>query len=345
MRVIATTVVRESIRGKQKSGYIYDVDWNSGRIANKLPVPEPLFPESDDNPRGGVRGGRGIAATKSGIVVANYDTLYRYSDSWDVLDSFSHPLFVGLHEIDWDGEHLWATATAIDAVLKVSLEGEVAVAWDPHTEGDARRLGLRKRSHALDGSLDYRRREAPLVDLCHVNGVTRRGDETIINCGLVRRPKPRFARFRDRAVAKTRRTLRLEASQAKPRRVGRSLVVRLNGKAEPEILVSLNGHDFPTHNGQLLDDRRVVVNDSTHNTVRVFTICDGVEERAVRIPGSWLRGLEPVAPNKLLVGSAPATVALLDLDSGVIAERIQLSEDPNEAVHGLAVCPAAEKRL
>ena len=29
MRVIATTVVRESIRGKQKTGYIYDIDWDA----------------------------------------------------------------------------------------------------------------------------------------------------------------------------------------------------------------------------------------------------------------------------------------------------------------------------
>ena len=102
--------------------------------------------------------------------------------------TFSHPLFVGLHEIDWDGKQLWATATAIDAVLKVSLDGDVSVAWDPHAGDDAGRLGLRKRSHALDGSLDYRRRQAPLVDLCHVNGVTRRGGETIVNCGLVGDP-------------------------------------------------------------------------------------------------------------------------------------------------------------
>ena len=122
-------------------------------------------------------------------------------------------------------------------------------------------------------------------------------------------------------------------------------MIRLNGKVEPEILVSMKGHDFPTHNGQLLDDRRVVVNDSTHNTVRVFRIDDRVEERTIRVPGSWLRGLEPLAGNKLLVGSAPATVILVDLDSGDLDDRIQLSDDPNEAVHGLAVCPPAEERM
>src|SRR5439155_20728732 len=123
MRLLATTVVRESTRGKQRTGFIYDVDWEARAVTRRLPVPEPNFPESDDNPRGGVRGGRGVAVTREGIVVANYDTLYRYDDDWNVLDSLSHPLFVGMHEIDWDGRHVWIAATGLDAVLKATLDG------------------------------------------------------------------------------------------------------------------------------------------------------------------------------------------------------------------------------
>jgi hypothetical protein len=345
MRVVATTVVRESIRGKQKTGYIYDIDWEAGSVTRKLPMPEPLYPESDDNPRGGVRGGRGVAATRHGVVVANYDTLHRYDDDWNVLDVLSHPLFVGLHEIDWDGSHLWATATAIDAVLKVSVDGQVDVAWDPHLQPTARHFGLRSRPHPIDGSLDYRRREAPLVDLCHVNGVTRRGDTTIVNCGLVRKPKPHLARLADRVEDRTRRALGMPGGVPKRRRTGRSVVVQLNGSAEPEVLISLEGHDFPTHNGQLIDDRRIGLNDSTHNTLRVFGVADGREQAAIEVPGAWLRGLEPIDSDRLLVGTAPATVALVDLEAKVVEKCMKLSDDPNEAVHGLAVCPPRDERL
>src|SRR3954471_8976688 len=105
MRLLATTVVRESIRGRQRTGFIYDVDWESRTVTHRLPIPEPNFPQSDDNPRGGVRGGRGIAVTRHGIVAANYDTLTLYDDDWKVVDSLTDPLFVGIHEIDWDGTH------------------------------------------------------------------------------------------------------------------------------------------------------------------------------------------------------------------------------------------------
>ena len=78
MRVVATTVVRESIRGKQRTGNIYDVDWETGVATAAFAVPEPVKPESDLNPRGGSRGGRGAAAIGDTFVVANYDTLLVY---------------------------------------------------------------------------------------------------------------------------------------------------------------------------------------------------------------------------------------------------------------------------
>lgn len=345
MRVIATTVVRESIRGKQKTGWIYDVDWEAGAVRRRLPVPEPRFPESDDNPRGGVRGGRGVAVTSAGIIVANYDTLWCFDDDWNVVGDLSHPLFVGLHEIEYEAGRLWLAATAIDAVLAVSLDdGKVEVAWDPHAPGTAARLGLGTRPHPIDGSVDYRRREAPLIDHCHINGVTRRGGATIINCGLVRRPRPSAARLAARVAAKARRALHVpERPRSERRHEGRSLVLRLNGAVE-EVLLELDGHDFPTHNGQLLDDRRLALNDSTHNLLRIFRTSDAVEEQTLAIPGTWLRGLEPLLPTRLLVGTAPAALHLVDVERGQIERRLQLSHDRNEAVHGLAVCPPPEER-
>ena len=332
MRLLATTVVRESTRGKQRTGYIYDVDWDSRKVVRRLPVPEPSFPESDDNPRGGVRGGRGVAVTPQGIVVANYDTLYVYDHDWNVLDSLTHPLFVGIHEIDWDGSHVWAAATAIDAVLKIGLDWSVQAAWDPHVRPGFERFGLRPRPHPLDGTVDYRTRQAPVLNECHVNGVARRNGATVINCGLVRKRKPLPQRL-------ARRVTQRLGLKRKPdgHRSARSLVVRLEPDRPAEVLVELDEHDFPTHNGQLLDDDRVILNDSTHNTLRVFALGDGTshEALAVPIPGTWLRGLEPIGSMRAVVGSAPASLVLVDLEAKKIEASIKLSENPNEAVHGL----------
>ncbi len=345
LRLIATTVVRESIRGKQRTGFVYDVDWDDQRVARRFPVPEPRFPESDDNPRGGVRGGRGVAPTRHGIVVANYDTLSLYDDGWNVLQAFSHPLFVGIHEIDWDGTHVWATATGIDAILKVALDGEAAVAWDPHEERFAKRFRLRKRPHPIDGSVDYRVREAPLLDQCHMNAVTRLGGSLVVNCGLIRRAKPTPLRIATRLQMRARR--RLGAGTRKEtglRNSGPSAVVRVDGNGAAELLAQSGPHDFPTHNGQLLDGSRVIVNDSTANAIRLFDLDDGREVGRVGVPGTWLRGLERLDDSRVFVGTAPAAVVLVDLGKGTIEQSLQLSRNPNEAIHGLALCPPLGER-
>lgn len=342
MRVIATTVVRESLRGKQKTGFIYDVDWDDRKVLRRFSVPDPRFRKTDDNPRGGMRGGRGVAVTRHGIVVANYDTLYRYDDDWQVVDAFSHPLFVGIHEIDWDGEHLWIAATGIDAVLKASLDGRAHVAWDPHAPGVAARFALRRRPHAIDGSLDYRTRQAPLIDECHLNGVTRRDTTLVVNCGLVRGSKPLAFRF----AYRVQRKLRIpDRTKPGPRHSAPSMVLAIDDDGAIRTLLELGNHDFPTHNGQLLDSSRLAINDSTARALRVFALEGPRELTSVQVPGTWLRGLEPIDSSHVFVGIAPAAVVLVDVDHGVIEGKMQLSTNPNEAVHGLTLCPPHPERI
>jgi hypothetical protein len=343
VRVVATTVVRESVFGKQRTGYIYDVDWAAQRVERRLPVPDPSFPQADDNPRGGVRGGRGVAVTRGGIIVANCDTLYRYDDSWNVVDSLSNPLFVGMHEIDWDGQHLWIAATGLDAVLKTTLEGHVEVAWDPHADETLDRFALMPRPHPIDGSVDYRKREAPLLDQCHLNGVVRRDGDLIVNCGLVRQRRPLVAR----TVRRVRAKLGVEDRGAWAKRLGRSLILRVNATSNAKLLLEMELHAFPTHNGQLIDESLLIVNDSRDNTLRVYDLVDGSprERPQLTIPGTWLRGLEPTGDGRVLVGSAPASLMLVDVRKGVVEGSIELSSDANEAVHGLAVVPPLDERI
>jgi hypothetical protein len=120
--------------------------------------------------------------------------------------------------------------------------------------------------------------------------------------------------------------------------------VRVDGRGSTDVLVRLADVDFPNHNGQLLDTRRVVVSDSTRNTLRLFDARDGRVLQAIEVPGTWLRGLEPLDDQRLFVGIAPAAIVLIDLERGSIADRVQLSGDPNEAIHGLTIVPSAADR-
>jgi hypothetical protein len=331
VRIVASTVVREAVKGKQSSGYVYDVDWGARQVVRRLAVPEPSFPQSDDNPRGGVRGGRGVAATPRGIAVANYDTICFFDDDWSLVETISHPLFIGMHELDWDGSHLWVSSTRIDALIKVSLEGHAELGWDPHSSPFRERFGLRARPDAVDGSVDYRV-GGTRIDECHLNGVAFRDGALIVNCGLLVNGGS--------GTWSPRRALRkLRGGGKSAQKPHRAAVVRLNGNGSEEILLDLANGRFPTHNGQLIDETRIAVNDSAHNVLRLFALEDGRELKAIEVPGTWLRGLEPLDARTVLVGTAPAAISLVNLEDGTIEASVPLSEDPREAVHGLAVCP------
>jgi len=281
--------------------------------------------------------------TRDGILVANYDTVYTYDDEWNVQDTYSHPLFVGTHEVDWDGRHLYMAATGIDAILRYDPKTrEVTAVWDPHVGELADEFGLKRRAAPIDGSVDYRVKQAPGIDQCHINGVTRRDDVIVINCGLVRRTPP----LTTRAANRVKRTLGLERRWSNSKRLhGESAVVQVNGSAASEVLLNLRNHDMPTHNGQLLADGRIILNDSTNNTFRVFSPDGARELHQKEVPGTWLRGLEPVDERHVLLGTAPGTIVLLDFESGEIVSSVQLSENPHEAVHGLCICPDPPDRL
>ena len=48
---------------------------------------------------------------------------------------------------------------------------------------------------------------------------------------------------------------------------------------------------------------------------------------------------------RAVLGTAPASILLLDVESGETFGRVQLSDNPHEAVHGLTVCPDPADRL
>jgi len=315
----------------EPTGFIYDVDWPSGAVRRKLPVPDPR--EWGDNTRGGNRGGRGVAATPHGLIVANFDTLLYYDDDWNLIKTLTHPLFANLHEIDWDGDYLWATVSKIDLVLRIGLDGEgtVRVAWDPHVHGLAQNLGRIPFRQSLGGSVDYRLRTTPSTDYLHVNSVRRRPGGMIINCG-----------FRPSASGVPDASGYIDLPKRDPSEgylPGSSLVVSVDDDGATRILVLREGHIMPTHNGSLIDEARVAINDSSCNTLRICSATSGQELQALPVPGTWLRGLVALDAATLLVGTSPATIVQVDLENNLVARRVQLSEDPMEAIHGLIVCP------
>lgn len=152
MRLVVTTIVRDA--SVQDHGYVYLVDWESKKVVSRFQPPV-VLPDRMI-PRGGSRGFKGVTFLGDTCYIAYFNCILAYDRQWNLIDTISHPLFASLHEIDSDGEHLWVTSTGIDAVLKMTPDGEIV---EEHFLGElpeeARlQLGITPRYVDRDG--DYR---------------------------------------------------------------------------------------------------------------------------------------------------------------------------------------------
>lgn len=75
------------------------VDLDSERISSKAVVPESVNRDRDPNPRGGVRGARGLATTDGRLLMANAERVFVLDASWTPTDTFEHPHLAGVHDL------------------------------------------------------------------------------------------------------------------------------------------------------------------------------------------------------------------------------------------------------
>lgn len=339
-RLLATTVIRHSKVGENATGHILEVDWEGGRVLHSLPTPDPKWPSSNDNPRGGLRGGRGVEVYDGRYFVANYDTVYVYDDRWRPEGEISHPLSTDIHEIDVGPSGIWLSCSRYDLALKLGFDGRRLAHW--HVSDSprlVRRLGLP--GTPLDLDHDYRQHLPEGLDGTHLNSVRRNGDGgLVVSLGRVISERP-HARALRRVLA------RPEPHGLSPwkRRLWsrlhgvRALVLRVDPRHPDEVRV-LASHETlrPSHNGRLLDEERSVMILESGELVVTEVSRRRVLSR-VPLPGTWFRGLVELPGDRLLVGTAPCGLVEVDLAHGRVTRQVRLSDDPNESIHGLARIP------
>lgn len=343
MKLVATTVIRHSTVGQEATGQILVIDWKDGAIEHAMPVPLPKHPSSNANPRGGLRGGRGVKFRQGLCYLANYDTVYVYTPDWKQVGEISHPLATDIHEIDLDDEGIWLSCSRYDLIIKLSYDGRLLAHWHISDAPDLMRM-LRIDVAPLDLEHDYRQHLPSGLDRTHLNCVQCQADGSlIVHLGkvhpedLLRRglrrlfPAPGFEAHR---MGSLRRRLYEWAHGSA------SYVVRLRGPdlKSTEILARYPALR-PNHNGQLLDSRRVAVA-SERKALVVSESGTGRTLHEIPLPAKWVRGLTQIGPDRILIGIAPCAVLEVDLARTAVSRQVPLSDHPHEALHGLAIVPA-----
>lgn len=316
MRVICTTVIRGADQF-DLSGRIIEMELPTGAIVMSMNLPNK---GNIIGPRGGSRGGRGVQVFNNKIYVAIYDRILVYDLKWNLLSEIQHPHVVGHHEIQVDAQGIWCCSTMIDAVIKLDFSGKVLFEWWA-SEDDDFVTWVKGNKLLWDRSTDYST-YAPHPDIegypnhqFHINSVycvdgkVYAYDLTTAALFVV---WPRFEPI-------VRNPKWGHAHNVCPR--GNEILVNASELKAFEIWRMPQGRQRWWQKKPYRVQRVVVV--------------PGVGKSTQFSKSGWVRGRIDLGPHEFIVGCNPAS--LHHIKDGKIVQRWQISDEVNEAVHGLTV--------
>src|SRR5258705_12275770 len=129
LRLLVTSIVRNAEQ-QQASGFVRVIDFTSKRTLMKSAMPESIHRAKDPNPRGGLRGARGVTIYKDRLVIANGERLLVSNPQWELVGEMTHPWMGGIHDIWAEEDGVWIACTNADLLVKVDWTGNVLTDWE-----------------------------------------------------------------------------------------------------------------------------------------------------------------------------------------------------------------------
>ena len=359
------TTIRRHTPPSAPSGFLYVVEPHKKRALQQVQIIEPAYRELDANPRGGMRGCRGIAALDDQIAIANASVIYRFDPHWKLLGLVSHPSAAAIHDILFQDGTLWATAARNDLLFQFSSGGDLAqhsylrdpspairtLDWQPRRLLDPERV----RRGAIEFR-DPRTHNEETYDHAHLNSVAPLPDGGVLaSLGLVLGSgfssllhlKARLVRLGVwslllRVNRGARRALRLAPNMhsdlvVQPARA-RSAVVRIQPDGEHRLVLKLDDITVPSHSLLTLADGSGVYLNTTAGEVVHFDPGRGEVYSITKVTEGFLRGVTPLDERRLLLGSKRELLAF-DLRVRRLVDSFEITQDPNESVYGVKRLP------
>lgn len=355
-RFLATSVVRRAGHASA-SGFARVFSREAGQVLACAATPESLHRAADPNPRGGLRGARGVSGWGDRLVVANTERLFVLDPEWCIVREITHPWMGGVHGVLAEAEGIWVTCTTADLLVQVDWEGRVIGDWEWRQDPALVQAFGFSRLPPVERDADHR---APGVartrvsNVVHLNSVRRADDgRLLVSFGRVLAP----ATYRRQALGRTAGrmaqavgvTWRPAAGARTPPPAVPSgtiegstyALVALGDDGRAEIVVRETGTRVPNHD--VASEAGLLIYCDT-NRGRLVAVEEetGEVRHAVEIPGapSFVRGLAPLGGLRYLVGSQrPGAVHEVDLAAEAVVATYPLDGDPDESVHNIAVVP------
>jgi hypothetical protein len=366
MTKIILSTVRRHVLPTEPSGCFYVVDLEQQRVLQRCEMIEPPYREVDTNPRGGLRGSRGIAVLPDQIFVTDATAVFRYDSKWNLLGMISHPSCSAIHDILVHEDTLWVTSARNDLVLCFSIEGNLLSYYYLRDPSPASMdLGwkpphLIRPSHILNATTDFRN---PLTHLeeahdhAHVNSVAFLSTgETLVSLGLLINLryatllwlKSKFIRYGiwDRFVGlnrKIREAMKLKKDLHSDLLVqpakARSAIWHLSKDGDHSLSLAIAATTVPSHSLNILHDDTAVYLDTTHGCIIHFNPASSEIYSSTVVTDGFLRGVTQLSDRKLLLGSKGELI-IFDLPTLRVEQTFKISDVPHEAVYDIKVFPS-----
>ena len=380
MTTYLITTIRRHTPYTEPSGYIYTFDLEQERVIQRHVMSEPAYREVDTNPRGGIRGGRGISIRPDQLALANASMIFRYDPEWRLLGSISYPGCNAIHDIHfgWGAEPdtLWVTSARNDLLLQFGLDGKLlsdyylrnpspALAdlnWKPPAIMKAEDIYGDANGRFPRDFRDPRTHEEEVYDRAHVNSLclTPQGD-LLVSLGLVLgvkfaallRVKNRLVRMGvwQRLLAANRALGRMLGARknmhsdlvVQPAR-GHSAIFRIQEDGAHILALSLSGMTVPSHSLLPLPDGTVIYLNTTEGCVVHFAPENQTVFSSTHITDGFLRGAALLPHSSqagpMLLCGSKGELLKFDLTERRLAASLRLTDDPNESVYDIKMLPA-----
>jgi hypothetical protein len=365
MTTLLISTVRRHIPVTEPSGYLYSFDYESQCILQRTNIIEPPYRELDNNPRGGLRGCRGISINNEQVAIANASYIYRFSPNWSSRGVVSHPACTAIHDILLMENGIWVTSARNDLCAWLDFAGNMQdfIYLREHA-GALNGLGwkppLAMNSGAIPNSKidfrDPRTNDDEKYNRAHVNSICylANGDK-LISMGLVLNEKFAFllklkkwlyhAGYWKSILSinrKIRGTLKLQKAMHSELIVspsqGKSAVMRVAQNGDISLCLSLDRITTPSHSLLPLANDLVVYLNTTRGEVIQFNPNSGEIISSTKVTDGFLRGATILPDGNLILGSKGELI-VFNLKNLKKLASIALTHDPNESVYDIKVLP------
>ena len=363
--VLISTSIRHTPVNKP-SGRLLVYNLESDSIIRRCEIIEPPYREENPNPRGGLRGLKGISIKNDVIAVANASTIFLYDPNWNPITYFFHPSCAGIHDILLENENIWVTSSRNDLLINLDFSGKPILFYDsrtfktilnnPHWQPKS----FLSRQQFLKGDLDFRdprTHDEVFADSSHLNAVTKlQNGDLLISCGLLKNPNHLRLLYVKNWMIKNRtwyqfekvnRFMRKYAKKKRHKHSGElviqpvhglSVIFRISPTGKVNHCLTLNGSSAPSHSVRALADGTAIYLDTTNGQVVHLDPTSGEILSKTTVGQNFLRGARQLPDGTLLLGDNNKVIHF-DLQKREIISSTTVSDDNAEAIFDFFILP------